>query len=69
MNEEKMLSITKKGLFLKSILLSVAVFGVVLAHPVTGALLSGAHKVCQVSMNSAERCQTLCYGNGSGAKG
>ena len=63
MNEERMLSITKKSLFLKSMLLSVAVFGVVLAHPLTGAVMSGAHKVCQWGMRSAERCQNLCDGD------
>lgn len=69
MNEERLLSIIKKSLFLKSMLLSVAVFGIVLANPVTGAVLSGAHRICQLSMKSAERCQTLCYGNHMGAKG
>ncbi len=60
MNEEKLFSVIKKGLFLKSTLLSVAVLGIVLAQPVTGAVLSGAHKVCQLSMKSAVRCQSLC---------
>lgn len=68
MNEEKLLSITTKSLFLKTTLLSVAVFGIVLANPVTGAVQSGAHKICQLSMGSAERCQPLCVRHTSGMK-
>jgi hypothetical protein len=68
MNEEKLLSITKKGLFLKSTLLSMAVLGVVLTKPVTGAVQSGAHKICQLSMKTAAQCQPLCYSGKAGVR-
>lgn len=68
MNEVKLLSFTKWGLFLKTTLLSVTVVGLLLTNPVSSAVLSGAHRVCQLSMKSAERCQTLCDGS-MGAQG
>jgi hypothetical protein len=68
MNEEKLLSITKKGLFLKSALLSMAVLGIVLTKPVAGAVQTGAHKICQLSMKSNELCQAHLHNSISGVK-
>lgn len=68
MKDEKLLSITQKSLFLKSALLSMAVIGIVLAQPVTSAVQSGAHRICQLSMKSVVRCQAFCYDNNPGAR-
>lgn len=60
MNEERILDFVKKSLFLKSAILSIAVLGVVLAKPVTGTVVSEAHQICQFTMKSVERCETIC---------
>ena len=60
MNDEKVLSITKKGLFVKSTLLSIVVLGIVLAKPVTVTVAAGAHKICQITMKSVEQCEKVC---------
>ena len=60
MKEERMFAIVQKSLFLKSAILSIAVLGLSLAKPVTSTLASGAHQICQFTMKSAERCETIC---------
>jgi hypothetical protein len=60
MNESRILSITKRGLFVKSALLSTAIFGIVLARPVTGTVIDGAHKICQLTMKTMGQCEKLC---------
>lgn len=56
MNEERIVAFVKKGLFCKSAILSIAVLGIVLAKPVTGTVVSGAHQICQFTMKSVEPC-------------
>jgi hypothetical protein len=60
MNDERIFAYVKRGLFLKSAILSIVVLGLVLANPVTGAVVSGAHQICQFTMKSVERCETSC---------
>jgi hypothetical protein len=60
MKEERIFIIVLKSLFLKSAILSIAVLGIVLAKPVTGTVVSGAHQICQFTMQSVERCEAVC---------
>jgi len=60
MKEESIFAIVQKGLFVKSAILSIAVLGLILAKPVTNTLASGAHQICQFTMKSVERCETIC---------
>jgi hypothetical protein len=60
MNEERTFAFVQKGLFLKSAVLSIAVLGIVLAQPATNTVISGAHRICQFTMKSIERCESIC---------
>lgn len=47
LREERVVSFVQKGLLIKSILLSVLVFGIVFSHPAVNLLQVGAHQVCR----------------------
>jgi hypothetical protein len=58
MREERLVSVVQKGLLIKSILLSVLVFGIVFSHPAVNLLQVGAHQVCQWTAKHAQHCRT-----------
>lgn len=49
MNEAKALAFIQRSLLVKSILLSLLVFGIVAANPAVHLLQASAHKICEIS--------------------
>lgn len=49
MNEVKAVALIQRSLLVKSVLLSVLTFGIVLGNPALHLLQAGAHKICQLS--------------------